>query len=64
MIAGFDPTQDTILLSSSLADDFARVQADMSAVGGATLIYFDPSHLLTLDGVAPADLGAANFRFV
>ena len=62
-ITGFDPTQDAIRLSSGLVGSFASVQADMSAVGGATLITFDASHSLTLDGVAPASLGAANFRF-
>ena len=63
-IAGFDPTQDAILLDSGLAGDFASVQADMSAVAGGTLITFDASHSLTLDGVAPGSLGAANFRFI
>jgi len=62
-IAGFDPTQDAIRLSSGLVGDFASVEADMSAIGGGTLITFDAAHSLTLDGVAPASLGAANFRF-
>ena len=62
-IAGFDPTQDAVLLSSGLVGSFASVEADMSAAGGGTLITFDASHSLTLDGVAPASLGAANFRF-
>jgi hypothetical protein len=64
-IAGFDPTQDAICFSSGLVNTFATVQADMSAaVGGATVITFDSSHSVTLDGVAPANLGAANFRFI
>jgi hypothetical protein len=62
-ITGFDPTQDAVLLNSSLVGGFASVAADMSAVGGSTLITFDASRSLMLDGVAPASLGAANFRF-
>ena len=62
-ITGFDPAQDAIRLSSGLVNSFASVAADMSAAGGATLITFDAFHSLTLDGVAPASLGAANFRF-
>jgi hypothetical protein len=62
-ITGFDPTQDAIRLSSGLVGSFASVEADMSAVGGATVITFDASHSLTLGGVAPASLGAANPRF-
>jgi hypothetical protein len=62
-ITGFDPTQDAVLLSSGLVGSFASVQGDMSAVAGATLITFDASHSLILDGVAPGSLGAANFRF-
>ena len=61
-IAGFDPTEDAIRLSSGLVGSFASVETDMIAAGAATLITFDPSHSLTLDGVAPASLGAANFR--
>jgi len=63
-IAGFDPTQDAVSLSSGLANSFTTVQADMSPVGGGTLITFDSSRSLTLDGVAPGSLGATNFRFV
>jgi len=62
-ITGFDPTQDAIRLSSGLVGSFASVRADMSAVGGATVNTFDASHSLTLGGVAPASLGAANPRF-
>jgi hypothetical protein len=62
-IAGFDPTQDTILLSSSLAGSFTSVQANMSPLGGSTLITFDASHSLTLDGIQQGSLSAANFRF-
>jgi hypothetical protein len=62
-IAGFDPTQDAIRLNSGLVNSIASVQADTSAIAGGTLITFDASHSLTLDGVAPGSLGAANFRF-
>jgi Domain of unknown function (DUF4214) len=63
-ITGFDRTQDAVRLNSGLVNSFATVQADMSAVAGGTLITFDSSHSLTLDGVAPAGLGAENFRFI
>jgi hypothetical protein len=68
-IAGFDPTQDAVRLSSGLAGNFATLQADMTrTAGGGTLITLDTSpgtaRSLTLDGVAPTTLAAANFRFV
>jgi Domain of unknown function (DUF4214) len=63
-IAGFDPMQDAIVLKSGSVKNFATLQADMTAVSGGTLITFDASHSLTLGGVAPSSLVAANFRFV
>lgn len=64
-IIGFDPTQDVLRLSSSLAQNFATVVADTSATAsGGTLIDFDKTHSITLSGVAPSSLNAANLRFV
>jgi autotransporter passenger strand-loop-strand repeat protein len=64
-IVGFNPAQDLLRLSSSLAGDFATASADMSETAtGGTLIALDRTHSITLDGVAPASLSAANFHFV
>jgi hypothetical protein len=63
-IAGFNPAQDAIRLNHTQVDSFAGVQADMTSAGGGTVITFDASHSITLNGVASAALIASNFRFV
>jgi VCBS repeat-containing protein/probable HAF family extracellular repeat protein len=63
-ITGFDPAQDSIKLSQTLAADFATVQADMSSVAGGTLMTFDASRSITLSGVSSSSLIATNFQFV
>jgi hypothetical protein len=62
-IVGFDPTQDTIRLSSSLAGSFAAVQSDTSSTVGGTVITLDPTRSITLSSINPADLTPTNFRF-
>ena len=63
-ILGFDPTQDAIRLSHTLAGDFSTVQSRISSVGNGTVIAFDTSRSLTLDNITPRSLTLANFHFV
>jgi hypothetical protein len=65
-IVGFDPTRDTIQLSSSTAANFQIVQSDMqpnTTVNG-TIIHFNSSQEIAVANVAPGSLTATNFRFV
>ena len=62
-IAGFDPSEDAIRLSSTLVPSFAAIQSDATPTAGGTLITIDAQHTLTLDTVTPASLTQANFRF-
>jgi hypothetical protein len=61
-IAGFDPTRDAIRLNHTQAANFASL--NLSTVAGGTLIAFDATHSIALNGIAQASLAAANFRFV
>ena len=54
----------TLFLREGAHLRFAVVQNDISATAGGTLIALDPTHSITLNGVAPASLTAANFTFV
>jgi len=63
-IAGFDPTQDAIRLGSGQTGGIPSASVDSSLAGGGTLITLDGGHTLTLAGVDPAGLSAANFRFI
>jgi hypothetical protein len=60
-IAGFDTTRDTIQLSPTKASSFADLQSKMTIVNGGTLITFDPTHSIQINGVAPTNLGPNNF---
>jgi VCBS repeat-containing protein len=60
-IAGFDPTRDTVELSSSQTANVAALQTDMSSVAAGTLITFSANQTILLNGVAPTSLGSANF---
>jgi hypothetical protein len=60
-IAGFDTTRDTIQLSPTKASSFADLQSKMTSVNGGTLITFDPTHSIQINGVAPTNLGPNNF---
>ena len=65
-IVGFDPTRDTIQLSTSVAANFQIVQSDMqpnTAVNG-TLIHFNSSQEIAIANVASGSLTVTNFRFV
>jgi hypothetical protein len=62
-IVGFDPTQDAIRLSSSLAAGPAALQSDISTTAAGTLITLDKTHSIALNGPAPTSLTAANFGF-
>lgn len=62
-IGGFDPTRDAIRLGSGEASDFATVRSDMRSDAGGTLIALGANHTITLTGIDPASLSAANFRF-
>lgn len=67
-ISGFDPSQDAIRwhtgASGGALGSGAGALPTLSAVTGGTLVAFDASHSLTLAGVAPTSLSAANFRLV
>jgi hypothetical protein len=67
-IAGFDPSQDAIRwhagAAGGAAGNGAGALPSLSAITGGTLVTFDASHSLTLAGVAPTSLSAANFRLV
>lgn len=63
-VTGFDPTQDTIVLSHAQLPDFSAVIADASATASGTLIALDPMQSILLNGVAPSSLHANNFQFV
>ena len=63
-IVGFDPSRDTIELPTSLAAGFAAVQADLSQAAGGALITLNASQSILVSGVAPANLGPANFLIV
>jgi hypothetical protein len=62
-IAGFDPTRDTIELSHTQVANLADLQ-DKTSVSGSTLITFDSTHSIQINGVAPSSLGASNFLIV
>jgi len=64
MIAGFDPTRDSIQLSHAQAQSFADLQSKMTSVGDGTLITFDSAQSIQIDGVAPSTLGPKNFVIV
>jgi hypothetical protein len=53
-IAGFDPTRDTVELSHTQATSFADLQNHMTNVGGGTLITFDSTHSIQINGIAPS----------
>jgi hypothetical protein len=63
-IAGFDPTRDTMQVSQSQASSFADLQNKMTSANGGTLITFDPTHSIQINGIAPSSLGASNFVIV
>ena len=63
-IAGFDSTRDTIQLPHTQATNFADLQSKMTNVNGSTLITFDASHSIQINGVAPTSLGSSNFVIV
>ena len=63
-IAGFDPTRDTIQLPHTLAADLTTLNSETTSLAGGSLITLNPSQSILINGVAPANLGAANFRFI
>jgi autotransporter passenger strand-loop-strand repeat protein len=63
-ITGFDAAQDTIELNPQQAASFPALEADISNHNGKTLITLNAGHSITLAGIAPGPLTAANFRFV
>jgi hypothetical protein len=62
-IAGFDPSQDAIRFTAAPGSRSAGTLPPVSAVAGGTLIALDPAHSVTLAGIAPGSLSAANLRF-
>ena len=64
VIAGFEPTRDTIQLPTSVAADFATVQSETANTADGSLITFDSNHSILVSGVGSSSLGATNFRFV
>jgi hypothetical protein len=60
-IGGFDPTIDTIELPQTFAANFAGLQTLFSADSGGTLISLGAGQSILIEGVAPGNLGAANF---
>jgi hypothetical protein len=63
-IAGFDPTQDALRLNHTQVNSLTVVRNDMFATAGGMLIALDATHSITLNGVAPASLTAANVTSV
>ena len=51
----------TIQLSHTQASSVADLQNKMTSVNGGTLITFDPTHSIQINGVAPTGLRANNF---
>jgi hypothetical protein len=64
VINGFNPVNDIIQLPKSEFASMAAVNADLSAVGGGTLLRLDSNDTISLPGVAPSSLSAQNFVFV
>jgi hypothetical protein len=63
-IAGFDPTQDALRLNETQVNSLTVVRNDMFATAGGIFIALDATHSITLNGVAPASLTAANLTTV
>jgi len=62
-VKSFVPILDEIQLPKSEFANFAAVQADMTQVGGNTVITYDAHDTITLVGVKEASLHSANFIF-
>ncbi len=65
-VAGFDPAQDSIVLSSATFRIYAAVQANEVAYGGGTFIALTPGTTgaaVVIQGVTPDKLSTANFIF-
>jgi len=63
IIGGFDPSADILKIGTGQAASYAAIQADLSSSGGNAVITLDSTHSITLQGVAPGSLSAANFAF-
>jgi Ca2+-binding RTX toxin-like protein len=63
VIADFNDSEDILLFSKNLFQDFADLVPDMQTIGGDTIIIFDASNSLTLTGVDSASLTADDFLF-
>jgi hypothetical protein len=58
-------TRDTIQLSHARVADLVTLNGETTKpAAGGSLITLNPSQSILIAGVAPASLGAANFRFV
>ena len=62
IITGFNPATDVIQLQSHQDASFAALS--VSPITGGTSIYVGNGASIDLNGIAPASLTAANFRFV
>src|SRR5439155_20901381 len=64
-IAGFDASRDTIKLSHSTVASLTALNNETTKnAAGDSVIAFNGSQSITLTGIAPATLGAANFLIV
>jgi hypothetical protein len=63
-VVGFNDAQDAIRLSHTLVASYAAIQADERAANGGTLITFNGSQSIMLNGITPSSLVAANFHIV
>jgi hypothetical protein len=64
VIAGFNPANDIIQLSTTEASSFSAIQADLTNTSSGALVTFDANDSVLISGVAASSLHAANFRFV
>jgi len=63
-IASFNISDDVIQLSKSMVAAFANIMPLEASVAGGTVIRLGPSESISLPGVTPSSLHAADFRFV
>lgn len=63
VVTNFNIGQDILQLNAVLFANYAAVEAAMTNVNGSAVIHFNSSSEVTLQGINPSSLTAANFRF-